>query len=152
MTVSVRFGTPWPLRELSIDVVHEQLRSTIHEQSISPVDDTMAEDSIVSRRAQWSEQFSCRWMSDESYFLLFNATHATFEVYISDTEDKEDRDKNRNFENFAHKFKASPGHPIRQLHKDQLEEIRSYYWLSRAYKCSPGRGFRRLLLFVSVSC
>ena len=39
-------------RELSIDVVHEQLISTIHEQSISPVDDTMAEDSIVSRRAQ----------------------------------------------------------------------------------------------------
>ena len=49
MTVSVRFGTPWPLRELSIDVVHEQLRSTIYEQSISPVDDTMAEDLIVSR-------------------------------------------------------------------------------------------------------
>ena len=48
MTVSVRFGTPWLLRELSIDVVHEQLRSTIYEQSISPVDDTMAEDLIVT--------------------------------------------------------------------------------------------------------
>ena len=35
-------------RELSIDVVHEQLRSTIYEQGISPVDDTMAEDLIVS--------------------------------------------------------------------------------------------------------
>ena len=34
-------------RELSIDVVHEQLRGTIYEQSISPVDDTMAEDLIV---------------------------------------------------------------------------------------------------------
>ena len=52
MTVSVRFGTPWPLRELSINVVHEQLRSTIYEQSISPVDDTMAEDLIVSCRTQ----------------------------------------------------------------------------------------------------
>ena len=57
MTVSVRFGTPWPLRELkerelSIDVVHEQLRSTIYEQGISPVDDTMAEDLIVSLRSQ----------------------------------------------------------------------------------------------------
>ena len=52
MTVSVRFGTPWPLRELSINVVHEQLRSTICEQSISPVDDTMAEDLIVSRHSQ----------------------------------------------------------------------------------------------------
>ena len=52
MTVSVRFGTPWPLRELSVDVVHEQLRSTIYEQSISPVDDTMAEDLIVSRHSQ----------------------------------------------------------------------------------------------------
>ena len=39
-------------RELSIDAVHEQLRSTIYEQSISPVDDTMAEDLIVSRRSQ----------------------------------------------------------------------------------------------------
>ena len=39
-------------RELSIDVVHEQLRSTIYEQSISPVDDTMAEDLIVSLRSQ----------------------------------------------------------------------------------------------------
>ena len=37
-------------RELSIDVVHEQLRSTIYEQSISPVDDTMTEDLIVSCR------------------------------------------------------------------------------------------------------
>ena len=52
MTVSVSFGTPWPLRELSIDVVHEQLRSTIHEQGISPVDDTMAEDLIVRLRSQ----------------------------------------------------------------------------------------------------
>ena len=52
MTVSIRFGTPWPLRELSINVVHEQLRSTIYEQSISPVDDTMAEDLIVSRHSQ----------------------------------------------------------------------------------------------------
>ena len=40
-----------------------------------------------------------------------------------DTEDKEDTDKNRNSENFAHKFKASLGHPIRELHKDRLEEI-----------------------------
>ena len=35
-------------RELSIDVVHEQLISTIYEQSILPVDKTMAEDLIVS--------------------------------------------------------------------------------------------------------
>ena len=54
MTLSVRFGTPWPLRELKerIDVVHEQLRSTIYEQGISPVDDTMAVDLIVSLRTQ----------------------------------------------------------------------------------------------------
>ena len=39
-------------RELSIDVVHEQLISTIYEQSISPVDDTMAKDLIVSCRTQ----------------------------------------------------------------------------------------------------
>ena len=39
-------------RELSIDVIHEQLVSTIYEQSISPVDDTMAEDLIVSLRSQ----------------------------------------------------------------------------------------------------
>ena len=38
-------------RELSIDVVHEQLRSTIYEQGISPVDDTMAEELIVSLRS-----------------------------------------------------------------------------------------------------
>ena len=39
-------------RELSIDVVHEQLISTIYEQSISAVDDTMAEDLIVSCRTR----------------------------------------------------------------------------------------------------
>ena len=39
-------------RELSIAVVHEQLRSTICEQSISQVDDTMAEDLIVSCHSQ----------------------------------------------------------------------------------------------------
>ena len=42
---------PWPLRELSINVVHEQLRSTIYEQSISPVDDTVVEDLTVSCRS-----------------------------------------------------------------------------------------------------
>ena len=47
-------------RELSIDVVHERLISTIYEQSISPVDDTMAEDLIVSCRTRLSEQLSCR--------------------------------------------------------------------------------------------
>ena len=35
-------------RESSIDVVHEQLISTIYEQSILPLDDIMAEDLIVS--------------------------------------------------------------------------------------------------------
>ena len=50
-------------RELLIEVVHEQLRSPIYEQGISPVDDTMAEDLIVSLRSQWSEQPSCRWMA-----------------------------------------------------------------------------------------
>ena len=35
-------------RELSIDVVHEQLISTIYEQSILPVDDTMAEDFLYT--------------------------------------------------------------------------------------------------------
>ena len=39
-------------RGLSIDVVREQLRSTIYEKGISPVDDTMAEDLIVSLRSQ----------------------------------------------------------------------------------------------------
>ena len=39
-------------RELSIDVVHEQLISTIYEQSVSPVDDTMAEDLIISCRTR----------------------------------------------------------------------------------------------------
>ena len=37
-------------RELSIDVVREQLISTIYEQSISPVDDTVVEDLTVSCR------------------------------------------------------------------------------------------------------
>ena len=35
-------------RELSIDVVHEQLIGTICEQSNSPVDDTVVEDLTVS--------------------------------------------------------------------------------------------------------
>ena len=56
VTVSVRFGTTGPPRELkralSIDVVHEQLRTTIYEQSVSPLDDIMAEDVIVSCRSQ----------------------------------------------------------------------------------------------------
>ena len=52
-------------RELSIDVVHEQLISTIYEQSVSPVHDTMAEDLSVSCRTRWRKQLSCRWMSDE---------------------------------------------------------------------------------------
>ena len=35
-------------RELSIDVVHEQLISTIYEQSNSPVDDAVVEDLTIS--------------------------------------------------------------------------------------------------------
>ena len=41
---------------------------------------------------------------------------------------KKDADKNRNFVNFAHKFKALPWQQRWELHKDQLEENSSYYW------------------------
>ena len=72
---------------------------------------------------------------------------------FSDTEDKKDTDKNRNFENFAYKFKASPEHPIREpLTKTNLRKIGAIsdkVWrLTRAYKCSPEVS-GGLLLFVS---
>ena len=63
MTVSVRFGTPGPLRELKERIIDRCRLKDYYEQSISPVDDTMAEDLIVSCRSQWSEQLSCRWMA-----------------------------------------------------------------------------------------
>ena len=55
--------------------------------------------------------------------FYFYATHATLEVYISYTGDKEDTDKNRNFENFVHKFKASPGHPTGSFTKTNLRKM-----------------------------
>ena len=56
MTVSVSFGMPGPFHELKERIVDRcmcstraiLLISTIYEQSILPVDDTMAEDLIVS--------------------------------------------------------------------------------------------------------
>ena len=36
------------LKETTNDVVHEQIMSTIYEQRVIPIDDTMAEDMIVS--------------------------------------------------------------------------------------------------------
>ena len=44
-------------------------------------------------------------LHEYSFFCI-----TTLEVKISD-KDKEDIDKNMNFENFAYKFKASPGQP-----------------------------------------
>ena len=51
MTVSVSFGTGRFVnskRKLTIDLIHEQLTTTIYDQSIIPIDDTIAEDLIVS--------------------------------------------------------------------------------------------------------
>ena len=51
MTVSVSFGTGLFVnskRELTIDLIHEQLTTKIYDQSIIPTDDTLAEDLIVS--------------------------------------------------------------------------------------------------------
>ena len=144
-------------RELSIDVVHEQLISTIYEQSILPVDDTKAEDLIVSCRTQWGEQLSCRWMSDESWcyemdvhergtWQLCHVRRLAFPLNISCylmqhtplwrskfgiLRIKKTRTKIETLRiSHTSSKPASPGHPIRELHKDQLEENRSYYWQS----------------------
>ena len=64
MGVNVSFGTG-PFRELEErinDVVHEQLMSTIYEQSMTPIDDTIAKDLIVSCCTR-SEQLSC-WLGE----------------------------------------------------------------------------------------
>ena len=66
---------------------------------------------------------------------------------------KKTRTINRNFENFAFKFKASPEHPIREpLTKTNLRKIgviSDKVWrLTRACKCSPEVS-GGLLLFVS---
>ena len=113
MTVSVSFGTPGLFHELKERIFDRctcstraiLLISTIYEQSILPVDDTMAEDLIVSccTDANHSIADECQmnycdvkkwtfisegrdnyamledWLFFQ-YFLLFNATHATSEV------------------------------------------------------------------------
>ena len=85
--------------------------------------------------------------NQNKYFLLFNATNATLEVWISD-KDKEDTDKNRNFENFVRKFNASPGHAIRELRsqrptwgKQELLLTRFGHWVEHS---SVAQKFQRL--------
>ena len=74
MTVSVSFGMPGPFHELKERIVDRctcstraiLLISTIYEQSILPVDDTLAEDLIVSccTDANTSDADECRMNSD----------------------------------------------------------------------------------------
>ena len=147
-------------RELSIDVVHEQLISTIYEHSISPVDDTTAEDLIVSCRTQWSEQLSCWWMSDESWQLC-HVRRLAFPLNISlylmqhtplwrskfwILRIKKTR---TNIGTLRISPASSTLHrnvPPGSFTKTGLRKIRAItdkvWWLSGAYKCSPGRDFR----------
>ena len=179
MTVIVRFGTPWLLRELSIDVVHEQLRSTICEQSISPVDDTMAEDLIVSCHSQWSEQLSCRWLVDESWcsdvthvdergtWQLCHVRRLAFPLNTSFYLMQHTplwRSKFRILRIKKTRTKIGTlriSHTSLKLHRDipsgsftgsDLRKIGAitdkFWWLSRAYKCSPRRGFQGVCFYL----
>ena len=87
MTVSVSFRTLGPFREVKEIIIdrcsmHEQIISTIYEQSILPVDDIMAEDLIVSCCTEENNSVAdeCqmnpdvnKWtsMEDWLYILLF---------------------------------------------------------------------------------
>ena len=131
----------------------------------------MAECLIVSCRTQWSEQLNCRWMSDKSWcyemdvhergtWQLCHVRRLAFPLNISfylmqhtrlwrskfRILTKEEAHKNKNSENFAHKFKPSPGHPTGSFTKTNLRKVGDItdkvWWLSRAYKCSRGRGSR----------
>ena len=67
LSVSVRTGHFMnSKRKLPINVVHEQLISTIYEQSIIPIDDTMDEDLMVSccTEANNSVAYECQMNPD----------------------------------------------------------------------------------------
>ena len=158
-------------RELSINVVHEQLRSIIYEHGISPVDDTMAEDLIVSLRSQWSEQLSCRWMAlvlrtsmsegrdnfaiachvrrlafplNISFYLMQHTPLCRFKFRILRI--KKTRTKIGTLRISHTSLKLDRDIPSGSFTESDLRKIGAItdkvWWLSRAYKCSPGRGFR----------
>ena len=133
----------------------------------------MAEDLIVSCRTRWRKQFSCRWMSDESWcyemdvhergtwqlchvrrlafclnvsFYLMQHTPLWRSIKFRILRIKKTRTK-------IGTLRIS--HPSSKLHRDipsgrftktNLRKIGAItdkvWWLSRAYKCSPRRGFR----------
>ena len=166
--MSVRFGTPWLLRELSIDVVHEQLRSTIYEQSISPVDDTMAEDLIVSRREannsvadEWQMTPDVRHVHKRGTWLLCHVRRLAFPLNISFYLMQHTPLWRSKFRILRIKKTGTKIGTLRISHTslNLLRDIPSgsftesdlrkigaitdkVWWLSRAYKCSPRRSFR----------
>ena len=107
----------------------------------------------VHERGTWQLCHIKRLAFPFNISFYFYATHATLEVYISYTGDKEDTDKNRNFENFVHKFKASPGHPTGSFTWGKwgilLTRFGDWVEYTSVAQVEVSRG---LLLFVSVSC
>ena len=165
----------WTQREnlISIEVVHKQLRSPIYEQGISPVDDTMAEDLIVSLRSQWNEQLSCRWLVDESWcsdvthvdergtWQLCHVRRLAFPLntsfYLMQHNPlwrskfrilriKKTRTKIGTLRISHTSLKLLRDIPSGSFTESDLRKIGAItdkvWWLSRAYKCSPRRGFR----------
>ena len=129
----------------------------------------MAEDLIVSRRSQWSEQLSCRWMADESWcyarprgtWQLCHVRRLAFPLNISFYLMQHTplwRSKFRILRIKKTRTKIGTpriSHTSLKLHRDipsgsftesDLRKIAGaitdkVWWLSRAYKCSPRRGF-----------
>ena len=107
----------------------------------------IAEDLIVSCRTQWSEQLSCRWMSDgpnvphvheRGTWQLCHVRRLAFPLNISfylmqhsplwRSKFRILRIKKAQTWEFRTQVQRNTGHPIWELHKDRLEENRSYYW------------------------
>ena len=67
------------------------------------------------------------YLSTRGRLITSITKHTASDDTSKNQQHNKSQDKIRNSGNFAHKFKASPEHPIWELHKDRLEENRSYY-------------------------
>ena len=154
-------------RKLSIDVVHEQLIRRINKQSISPVDDTMAEDLIVSYSVRRTTQLpmNVRWtwcykmdIHERGTWQLYHVRRLAFPLNISfylmqHTPLWRSKIRILRIKKTRTKIRTSRIlHTSSKLPRDIPSGSFKVWWLSRGYKCSPGQGFRGLLLSVSVSC
>ena len=154
MTVSVRFGTPWPLRELKERIIYRCSTWAIKKHSLwaryftswrqygwrldcKPSQSVKRTTQLpmngtthVYERGTWQLCHVRRlaFRLNISFYLMQHTPLWRSKFRILRIKKTRTKIGTLRISRTMHKFKASPEHPMRELHRERPEENRSYYW------------------------